>query len=168
MYNPEDSDLIFQRLSSQEYQLLSHSVALGVVMGEGNGQDDLTFHYSLAHLLLFLPSAALRAASPVSQKRYPAPIQSIAGRPRFSRCGPGTSSISITKELIEMENLGALPRYTESESACYQDPKVIRRHIIIGEVLLQIQPCLQSQDMLIPSRLRPEPLLPSVSRTILI
>ena len=58
-----------------------------------------------------------------------------------------------------MSNHGPHPSPTESESAFYQDPKVIDGHIV-GETLLQIQPCPHSQSTSI-LRLRSKLPLPS-------
>lgn len=44
-----------------------------------------------------------------------------------------------------MSNYGPHPSPSESESAFYQDPKVIDGHIV-GETLLQIQPSPHSQS----------------------
>lgn len=44
--------------------------------------------------------------------------------PGYSTCGPWTSLSASLQSLLEMQNLGPLPRRIESESAFPQDPQV--------------------------------------------
>ena len=137
-----------------------YSVALEAVMGERNGQNGLaftTFWLICSSFFHQLSSRSLACLLEVVFIIY----SSITGRPCFSRCGPWTSSSSITQELLEISNHGPYPSPTDSESAFYQDQKVIDGHIV-DETLLQIQPWPHSQSMSI-LRLRSELPLPSTS-----
>ena len=53
--------------------------------------------------------------------------------PGYSNCGSGTSLSVSLPSILEMQNLGPLPRLVESESAFQQDPKAIQTHIQVWE-----------------------------------